>query len=713
VSPTRSDPAARACRTGVARPRAPPLTSPHRSIAAAAARSPSGQRAPQSSGFEPLAIEARVAPPRARIHADKTLGWMRRLAPILLAQRWLIAGSLATLLTLTAVGTALPYVVKLAMDVAEGRTVTAPAVLAPALAASRGLAGTLVRGLGLPSALADTVAPYAVLLLGLALVQLALGYVSAMLTARTTQGIDYHLRANIYEHLSRLSFGFYDRAPSGQLISRANADIRAIEMFLAFVPRLGSSGLGFVLALTIMWLESPAMTVAALLPIPLVYVVGLAMRSRLFPISWVIQARTADVATIVEESVSGVRIVKSFVAEPTLVARLSRAAGRLRYANVLQGDIRAQFAPFLQNLPRVSRALVLGVGGWLAIQGQVTVGTIVAFTLYIIRLQAPFQLVGALMVMAQRAAASALRVFEVLDEMPDIESAPAAVDLTDARGEVELSHVSFGYPQRGPLLQDLSLRIRPGETVAIVGRTGSGKSTIARLLPRFYDASSGAVLIDGRDVRTYTLPSLRAHIGMVLDDPFLFSATVRENITYGRPDAAEDDVVAAATAAGAHEFIVKLERGYDAVIGERGYTLSGGQRQRLAIARTLLVNPKILILDDATSSIDVHLEHQIHEALRTLMKGRTTLIIAHRLSTIRLAERVLVLASGRIVADGTHEDLLAESKEYSEILAQAEHPRDAAMPPAENAPPARRLRTTSARPERLGMGVAPDFGGLE
>jgi len=288
-------------------------------------------------------------------------------------------------------------------------------------------------------------------------------------------------------------------------------------------------------------------------------------------------------------------------------------------------------------------------------------------------LQAPFMMLGMLIMMGQRAAASAERIYEIMDEQPTITERPGAVDLLECRGQVDFNHVDFAYGEDGPLvLEDFDLHMAPGETVALVGRTGSGKSTVARLLARFYDTTAGTLAIDGHDVRDLTLDSLRANVGIVLDEAFLFSVSVADNIAYGRPDAERADIEAAARAAGAHGFISELSEGYDTVVGERGYTLSGGQRQRIAIARTLLVNPPILVLDDATSAIDVQVEQQIHGALRVLMEGRTTLIVAHRLSTIALSDRVVLLDSGRIVADGTHAELLASSPLYGEVLAQVE-----------------------------------------
>jgi ATP-binding cassette subfamily B protein len=301
-------------------------------------------------------------------------------------------------------------------------------------------------------------------------------------------------------------------------------------------------------------------------------------------------------------------------------------------------------------------------------------------------LQAPFQMLGMLIMMGQRAAASADRIYEILDEQPTVVDEPGARDLVECVGDVRFSSVDFAYTEGGPLiLKDLSLHLNPGETVALVGRTASGKTTLSRLVPRFYDVTAGSVEVDGNDVRSLTLASLRSHIGVVLDEPFLFSASIRDNIAYGRPDADIADVEAAAIAAGADEFIHDLDAGYDAVVGERGYTLSGGQRQRIAIARTLLVNPPILILDDATSAVDVQVEQQIHEALRVLMKGRTTLVIAHRLSTIGLADRVVLMDEGTVVAEGTHNELLETCPLYVEVLSQVEDEEIVEATPSEPA----------------------------
>jgi ATP-binding cassette subfamily B protein len=487
--------------------------------------------------------------------------------------------------------------------------------------------------------------------------------------------MEYTLRVLMFRQFSKLSFSFYDRVQTGQLISRANSDVRSVQMFLMWGPMIGVSLVSFVAALYFMLQIDVLLTVISLVGLPFVFLFSRKMHRWMFPVSWVVSARQADIATIVEENVGGAQVVRSFAAEKQQITALDRAAQRLQWASVRMADLRAKYGPLAQNLPRVGPALLLLYGGHLAIEGRITYGDLLRFNSYLLLMQVPFMMLGFLIMQAQRAAASAQRILEVLDEEPEIQDAPGAVDLVDCAGEVELRDVTFSYLKgTDPVLGRLSLKLRPGETVALVGRTGSGKSTVARLIPRFYDVDAGEVLVDGHDVRGLTLESLRANVGLVLDDSFLFSGTVRENIAFGRPDAPEAEIVAAAQAAGAEDFIDRLPDGYDTLIGERGSTLSGGQRQRIAIARTLLVNPRILILDDCTSSIDAHREHEIHGALRTLMAGRATLIIAHRLSTIALAERVVLLDGGRIVADGTHEELSRTVPAYNEILLQGDPP---------------------------------------
>jgi len=604
------------------------------------------ERDPGPSIFEPMGVTPKADPPTGRIHPDRDKGWLRRALPILFAHKWLFFPSLFFAFVSLAAQVAIPRVLGSGIDAVISQ-------VSPTIA-DRSLA------------------PIVWLLLILGLLRAVLTFVYRFGLYKVAYAIEYDLRSIMFEHLSRMSFSFYDKQQTGQLISRANSDIRSVQMLLAFAPFMAMTLITFFAGFAIMVTIHVGLTLVAISVLPFVYLLGVKMRNITFPISWIVQGRQAEVATTVEENVAGVRVVKSFAAEEQEIRKLARAANRLRWATITTMDNQARYAPPMENLPRLGMAFVLLYGGWLAIDGQVTVGDIVVFNQYVIMLQAPFRMLGMFLMMSQRAAASAQRIYEILDTEPDIQERPGAVDLVECTGAVEFDHVRFGYADGPDVLTDLSFTVRPGETVAIVGRTGSGKTTIARVLDRFYDVRDGAVRVDGHDVRDLTLPSLRHHIAMVTEEPFLFSATVRENIAYGKPGAPMEDVVAAAKAANAHDFIQLLEDGYDTLIGERGYTLSGGQRQRIAIARALLADPAILVLDDATSAIDVKIESQIHEALHELMQGRTTIVVAHRLSTISLADRVLLLEGGKVIADGTHNELMAREPRYVAVLANVE-----------------------------------------
>jgi ATP-binding cassette subfamily B protein len=595
----------------------------------------------RQEGFVPSGIESRYRPPRAWIDPDKSKSWLGRARPILLSHK----RTLVTALVLSFVALLLQVQIPNLLNNAVTNSLERHTV---------------------------PLSHYTWLVFGLAVAAGISAYVSRLFLMRTAYSIEFDLRNMLYVHLTRMEFGFYDRVQTGQLISRANSDIRSVQMYLTFGPAILVQCAIAVVAFIYMLAINVPLALVAMSTIPFVFVLSVRMRKVMFPVSWLIQARLAEVATIVDENINGVRVVKSFVAEPRELKTLAEAADRLKWSYIKDADLRARFTPAVQNLPQIGLALILIVGGLLVIHGKLGVGAILAFSAYLVILQAPFQLLGMLVMLGQRASASAKRIYEVLDEQPTILDSPEALDLVRCEGDVEFDAVDFAYADGPPVLHDFSLHLRPGETVAMVGRTASGKTTVSRLLPRFYDVDAGAVRIDGHDVRELSIASLRSKIGVVLDEPFLFSISIRDNIAYGRPDASLEEVREAARSAGAEEFILQLPDGYDTIVGERGYTLSGGQRQRVAIARTLLVNPPILVLDDATSAVDVQVEQAIHEGLRVLMEGRTTLIVAHRLSTIGLADRVVLVDGGKIVADGTHNELMQSSPQYVEVLAQVD-----------------------------------------
>jgi len=612
------------------------------------------------AAYVPMGATSRYTAPKATVDPDRSKSWIGRAKPIVMAHKVQFFSAL--------IFSFLGLIIQ----------VWIPKILQE----------------GITNALINKTQPlhgYVELIAVLGLFTGLFGYISRTNLFKVAYAIEFDLRNIIYEHFTRMSFPFYDRVQSGQLISRANSDIRSVQMYLTFAPMILVQCSIAVVAFIFMLSISVPLAFVAMISMPFIYLVGVKMRKSLFPVSWLIQSRLAEVATVVDENVNGVRVVRSFAAEQQQLGQLATAADRVQWGYIKDADLRARFAPLVQNLSQVGLVFVLLVGGWMVIYDHLPVASIVSFNLYLVMMQAPFMMLGMLIMMGQRASASAGRIYEILDEQATIVDRPGAVDLVDSRGDVEFDGVTFAYAADSLLskpgddddghrdiLRDFNLHMRPGETIALVGRTGSGKSTVARVLARFYDATGGTVRVDGHDVRDLTLTSLRANIGVVLDEPFLFSVSIRDNIAYGRPDATTEEVVAAAEAAGASGFINRLSEGYDTVVGERGYTLSGGQRQRIAIARALLINPPILILDDATSAIDVKVEQRIHSSLRVLMEGRTTLIIAHRLSTISLADRVVLLDGGRIVADGTHAELLASTPLYSEVLAQAAKEEQAA-----------------------------------
>ena len=649
-----------------------------------ATRIAAGRRVPDGvesgSPWVPIAVEAKYEPPHATIDPDRSKSWIRRALPVVLSHKFLFITALTTSFISLVMQVQIPKILMEAMDNS----------IVPSTS-------------GKPGVHAVPLSHYVEIILVLVVAAAMAGYVSRLFLMTTAYKMEFDLRNIMYHHLTRMSFPFYDRVQSGQLISRSNSDIRSVQMYLTFAPSILVQCAIAIVAFGYMLSINVALAFVAMSTMPFIYFLGVRMRQSMFPVSWLIQARLADVATIVDENINGVRVVKSFAAEDQQLKHLAKAADRLQWAYVKDADLRARFTPLVQNLVQVGLALVLLLGGYLVIHDKLEVGAILSFSFWIVMLQPPFQMLGMLIMLGQRARASAGRIYEILDEQPTIVDRPGAVDLVDPVGDVRFDDVTFSYLDDSPaVLEHFDMHLSPGETVALVGRTGTGKSTVARLVARFYDVTAGSVQIDGKDVRDLTLDSVRAQVGIVLDEPFLFSVSIRDNIAYGKPMADFADIEAAARAAGADEFIRELPGGYDTIVGERGYTLSGGQRQRIAIARTLLVNPPVLVLDDATSAIDVHVELRIHDGLRKLLEGRTTLIIAHRLSTISLADRVLLMDDGRIVADGTHADLMATCPLYVQVLAQAEKEErelsetwaeeelwDAAPPasPANGAPP--------------------------
>ena len=480
--------------------------------------------------------------------------------------------------------------------------------------------------------------------------------------------VQHDLRTELFGSLERLDGARQDQLHTGQIVSRSISDLNMVQSLLSQMPMLLGNALLFVLSISIMAYLSPVLTLVALAIAPALWLIAIASRRKLFPASWDAQQKEAEVAGVVDGAVTGVRVVKGFGQEEQEIERLEGVATRLYSARLRVVRLTARYNPALGAVPMFGQVGVLALGGWLALHGSIKIGVFLAFSLYIGQMVAPVRALTSLITIGQEARASVIRVYEVIDSKPVVTEKPDAVVLPPGTPDVELDHVAFGYLPSEPVLRGLSLHVPPGQTLAVVGTSGSGKSTISLLLPRFYDVRGGAIRIGGQDVRDLTLDSLRASIGLVMEDSFLFSDTIRANISYGRPGATHEQIVAAARAAEADEFITGLPDGYDTVIGEQGLTLSGGQRQRVSLARALITDPAILILDDATSAIDAGVEAQIHATLRKVMAGRTTLLIAHRRSTLQLADRIAVLDEGRLVDEGTHEELTARCALYRLLL---------------------------------------------
>ncbi len=514
-------------------------------------------------------------------------------------------------------------------------------------------------------------------LLGLTLVKGVLTFLQGRWTEVVSQSVAYTLRSQIHEKLADLSFAYHDQTETGQLLSRAVQDVERIRFLTGrAVLRLVDSLVLLTGTAAVLTFMNPSLALLSLAAIPLLAYRAYAFGRQFRPLSLAIQQQLAVLTTRLEQNLRGARIVKAFAQEDSENARFDAENDRWFQLSAHAARLRSWNVPMLDLIANVGTVVIIWYGGLLVIRGQLTLGELVAFSTYLGQLVPPVRRLGMIIPALAMAVASGERIFEILDTPSEVRDAPDAVPLPPIRGHVRFEHVSFAYVRRHSVLKDITFEALPGQVIALLGATGSGKSSIINLIPRFYDPTEGRITIDGYDLRRVTLHSLRAQIGIVLQETTLFAATIRENIAFGRPDASEEEIVEAARAAQAHDFIMAMEQGYDTYVGERGVTLSGGQKQRIAIARALLKDPRILLLDDATASVDTETERQIQMALARLMQGRTSFVIAQRLSTVRMADLILVLERGRIAAQGTHHELLKTSPLYAEIYERQLRPQE-------------------------------------
>ncbi len=510
--------------------------------------------------------------------------------------------------------------------------------------------------------------PWIIALLAVGVANFGAGFMRRFLGGRLSIDVQHDLRREVFASLERMDGQKQDELPPGQIVSRSISDLNLVQGLLGMMPIMISNVLLFFGSVIIMFTLSPPLTVVALLVGPVLWWIAIRGRRTLFPANWDAQQRVGEVAGVVESAVTGVRVVKGFGQEQQELDRLDGAAQNLYASRTRTIRLNSFYNPLMQAIPALGQVGILGVGGWMALHEQITLGTFLAFSTYLASMVAPVRMLSGLLTIGQQAKAGVLRVFEVIDAKPGIEDAPDATTLPDGPVDVRFDRVSFGYSEDQPVLDEVSFTVQRGETLALVGTAGSGKSTVSLLLPRFYEVGGGSITVGGTDIRQVTLESLRGSIGMVFEDSFLFSTSIKENLAYGRPDATQDEIEAAARAAEAHDFILKLPKGYDTVVGEQGLTLSGGQRQRVALARALLTDPQVLLLDDATSAIDARIEAEIHNTLRQVMAGRTVILVAHRRSTLELADRIGVLDHGKLVDIGTHEELEGRCDLYNVLL---------------------------------------------
>ncbi|MBI2867674.1 MAG: ABC transporter ATP-binding protein [Chloroflexi bacterium] len=515
------------------------------------------------------------------------------------------------------------------------------------------------------------------LIVGLALLRGLFSYGLSYFSEWVAQHVAFDLRHALYDHLQRLSFAYHDRQQTGQLMSRATADVENVRWFVSFGVIRAVQVVVMVAALTVLsTLVDWKLSLIALSVLPLLLARQIFVSARLRRTYRKVQERTGVLTTALQENITGAKVVRAFGTEEIESRKFTAIADRLAADSLEAERIMATNAPFMTAMFSLSIALILGLGGREVIRGNLTAGELTQLIFWFSMVMPNIRMVGFLVGVFSRAVSSGERIFEVLDSASPVQERPGAVALADARGHVRFEDVSFSYDSTMPVLRHVSFEAKPGQVVALLGHTGSGKTTIVNLLPRFYDVTGGHVTIDGVDVRDATLASLRKHVGIVQQDVFLFSATVRENIAYGKVNATQQEIEWAAKTARLHDFIAGLPDGYDTWVGERGITLSGGQKQRLAIARGLLTDPRVLILDDSTSSVDVETERLIREALAELMRGRTTFVIAHRLSTVKRANLILVIDDGRIVESGTHTELVARHGPYRRIFESQLQPQE-------------------------------------
>ena len=482
------------------------------------------------------------------------------------------------------------------------------------------------------------------------------------------QKVAYDLRNKLYGNVQRLSYAYHDTVQTGQIMSRATEDVEAVRMFVSFASlRLlmiaGMLGFGIGGMFYFDW----RLALISLATMPIIVWRSVRISTIMRPLWLLIQRSQARLAEIADEGLGGIRVVKAFSREPLEAEKFSKASGVTRDLQLNQAITMAKHAPLMQGIFIAQMGVTVSIGALFISQGSINAGVVTAFLLWLTMLQMPVRMLGFMITMFSRAVAAGERVFEVLDTQSAVQEKEDALDLVDARGHVRFENVSFSYSSASPVLSDIDIDATPGKIIALLGPTGSGKSTVVSLLPRFYDVTSGRITIDGEDIREFKLDSLRTNIGTVQQDVFLFVGTLRDNIAYGRPGASQEDVEAAAKAARIHDFITSLPYGYDEWVGERGVTLSGGQKQRIAIARTILLNPRILVFDDSTASVDTQTEFLIQQALNVLMESRTTFVIAQRLRTVLRADEILVLDEGKIVERGKHEELLTNNGLYRDI----------------------------------------------